>query len=297
MEYAIKAIKLNKGLLKDISMKVESSSIYVLAGSNGSGKTQLLKLISGINEKDSGELLIYDESIENLKYRKIGVVFDDFKAYPELTPLENLRLYAKMLVGCHEEYLEKLLVFNKLSRVKNIKTRHLNLIERKYLALSIALVSQPDILILDEPVKDFDKRNMRDFFDHLLFLNKTFDITLVISATKIKEYLEIADHFGIMYNHQLIKEMDQQTLLKNIQECICVKVNDVQKAVVVLENQLNIYDFSSADDNQLFIYDKRYRASQINKLLVDAGLEVERLEENIDGLEWYVNKLVGEQYD
>ena len=174
MEYIIETKNLlkrygAKAAVNNVSLHVKKGEIYGLIGKNGAGKTTLMKLLLGLANPNSGEISLFGSSTPNEKRRKIGSLIEEPALYKGETALENLRRFA-ILVPTPEEELQRLLELVGLSDAGNKKAGKFSLGMRQRLGIAQAIMEDPSLLILDEPMNGLDKNSvaeMRELFRSL----------------------------------------------------------------------------------------------------------------------------------
>ncbi len=175
-----------KPVLHDASIHVKQGEIYGLIGKNGSGKTTLLRILTGLIPTYSGTVSVGDV---NRQKARISAVIHSPSLFFHLTAFENLK----------EDCPHKLV-------------KHFSLGMTQRLKLAVALLAKPDILILDEPVNGLDPEGIADLRELLLRLNKTSDMTILISSHILSELEQIATCFGILHEGKVVKELSQMEL-------------------------------------------------------------------------------------
>ena len=215
MDYIIQTDSLtksfgNKAAVDKVSLHVGKGEIYGLIGKNGAGKTTLMRLLLGLSNPNSGEMKLYGGSDLNKARRTIGSLIEEPALYKNETALENLRRFA-ILVPTPDEDLQKLLELVGLGNVGNKKAGRFSLGMRQRLGLAIALLGNPDIMILDEPINGLDPAGIKEIRDIILELNKK-GVTFLISSHLLDELGRIATKFGIMSDGVLTDEITKEEL-------------------------------------------------------------------------------------
>jgi ABC-2 type transport system ATP-binding protein len=244
--------KYNKHLaVNDLSLTVKKGSIYGLLGSNGAGKTSLLKMIAGINRQDSGTIKINNLSVYENAAIKERVVFipDVLYFYPQATVAQMAAQYKDYYPNWNQQRFELLKpAFNiELNR----KVHRLSKGMKRQVAFWLALSAMPDVLILDEPIDGLDPV-MRQKIKNLLFQDVAErEMTVLISSHNLREIEDLCDHVGIMHQGKIIieKEIDD---LKSDTHKVQLALADPTHEEHLL-NQLNILHYEKRGSVSLLI--------------------------------------------
>ena len=227
MEFVLETKNLEKKYkhytaLNGLTMKIPKGSIYGFVGRNGAGKTTLIRLICGLQEPTEGELFLYgipskDKKINNVR-RRIGAVVETPAIYLDMTAEENIK--EQYLVKGLPSYdgIQELLEMVRLEKAGTKKARNFSLGMKQRLAIAIALVGNPDFLILDEPTNGLDPQGIIEIRELILKLNREKGITVLISSHILDELAKIATYYGFIDNGMIIREMSSNDLLSH-----CIK--------------------------------------------------------------------------
>ena len=285
----------NTKALDKINMKIKRGTIYGLIGRNGAGKTTLLKIISGLSFPTEGEVMLFGEKTtgNNNLLERIGVLIEDPGLYPNLTAYENMKLKC-IAYGINKKgYIESLIKEVGLEDVGKKKIKQFSLGMKQRLGIALALVGEPDLLLLDEPVNGLDPQGIIEVREILTRLSKEKDITIIISSHILEELSKVVSRIGIIDNGFLIEEIDKEELLEKTKDKLEIITEDVEKAVTVLEEQFDIISFKVVDKNTIYVYEKIDQSGDINKALVYAGIKIDSLSINRESLEEYFINLTG----
>ena len=202
--------KLGTFQLRDISVEIPSGTYYVLLGRSGSGKTQLLELIAGLNKPDSGEIWLEGKNItyEKIQKRKTGLVFQDYAIFP------NMSVFANIAYSLTSGRYDKKAVREKVDAIAgelNIMhllerdTRHLSGGEMQRVALARTLITSPSLLLLDEPMASIDASLKDDIRRLFRRLNKQ-GLTIIHVTHDYREAVSLASRVGVIHNGKIIQE-------------------------------------------------------------------------------------------
>ena len=197
--------------LDHVSLSVPTGSIYGLIGENGAGKTTLFRILAGLSYQTSGVIVLAGAKteVDIIKQRRnIGFMIETPAFYPHLSVLENLYLVQMQYSGKKDaESAKKTLELTGLLEQGRKKAKHLSLGMKQRLALTTALLHNPEMLILDEPVNGLDPMGIVEFRKLILKLNTDRHITIMISSHILNELEQVATHYGFLHNGRVLKEI------------------------------------------------------------------------------------------
>lgn len=203
-----------KQILQGISLEVEKQDIYGIIGQNGAGKTTLLKMLSGLTRPTSGTITIMDNPKPT--FHNIGCLIEHPGIYPHLTARENLRLLCLAKEITHiDTAIEQVLTIVGLETHSPKKTKAFSLGMKQRLGIAMALIGDPDIIILDEPINGLDPQGIVDVRKILSFLNQEHQKTIIISSHVLSELEKIATKFIIIDEGKCLVKDDMQTVREN----------------------------------------------------------------------------------
>lgn len=304
MEYVLRTNALCKNYkdykaLNGLSMNVPKGSIYGFVGKNGAGKTTLIRLICGLQEPTSGEYTLYgrkntDKGILKSR-RRIGAVVETPSIYLDMTAQENLKQQYQILGLPSYDGLEDILKLVGLEHTGRKKAKNFSLGMRQRLGIAIALVGDPDFLVLDEPVNGLDPQGIIEMRELLLNLNRKHQITVLISSHILDELSRLATHYGFIDKGHLVKEITAKELEDSCRKCIRVEVTDTRALSRVLD-QMNV-EYHILSDNMADIFAK-INITPFVLSLSEENCEVLSMTERDESLEsYYVNLVGGVSYE
>ena len=194
--------------VNEVSLPLQKGEIYGLIGKNGAGKTTLFKLIMGISFPNSGSLSIMgsDNNHQLISGRKnIGFMMDS-KFFPYLNAFENIEYFRDLKGIVDREETNRVLKLVDLYGVKKAY-KNFSMGMKQRLSLANALIGNPDIVILDEPVNGLDPQGIVDFRKMIQRMNQDSGITFLISSHILNELALLSTRFGIIHNGTLIEEI------------------------------------------------------------------------------------------
>jgi len=276
-------------------MNVKKGEIYGFLGPNGAGKTTIMKMILNLVKPTSGDIKIFNQSISTTSYqylRKIGSIIEYPEFYDRLTAKENLELHCEYIGVYEKGAAEEVLEIVGLNGVERKKINEFSLGMKQRLGIARAIVAKPEILILDEPINGLDPIGIKDIRELLSHLKKKLGITILISSHIVSEIESIADTIGILHHGKLLKEVRMEDIRKENMEYLEIQIDDVNKAVHVLENKLGIQKYEMVDQHCIRIFERDISQSQINKELILNNITVNGIEKQQQHLEEYFLNLI-----
>ena len=299
MDYVLTANGLSKKYknfqaLNGLTMHIPKGSIYGFVGKNGAGKTTLIRLICGLQAPTSGEYTLYgrkntDKDIIKSR-RRMGAVVETPAIYLDMTAQDNLKQQYYSLGLPSFDGLDDILTLVGLENTGKKKAKNFSLGMRQRLGIAIALVGDPDFLVLDEPANGLDPQGIVEVRELILKLNRERRITVLISSHILDELSKFATHYGFIDSGRIIKEISAAELAESCRKCVSVEVSDIRALVRVLDDMK--IDYKILSDRIADVYAK-INVSQLTSALAKENCEVISLRERDDSLESYYISLVG----
>lgn len=203
-------------LIKNLNLQIPEKSIYGFLGPNGAGKTTTIRLILGLLHKCTGEISLLGKELENNKmeiFSNIGALVEDAVFYQQLTGFENLKLFSKYR-GIKNERIKEVLEIVKLTNASDKQVKKYSTGMKQRLGLALALLPDPELLILDEPTNGLDPKGIIEIRELLVDLNKNFNKTILLSSHLLSEIEKICSNVGIINKGEMI----YQGTVKNLKE-------------------------------------------------------------------------------
>lgn len=280
----------------DLNMTIREGEIYGFLGQNGAGKTTAIRMIMGLVQPTGGEIELFGERVKpgsHRLYRRVGSIIEYPGFYPNLTGLENLET-ARCLMGLPDRNcLEEALHIVGLWEARNRKTSQYSLGMKQRLGIAKAILHRPDFLILDEPTNGLDPMGIKEVRQLIIGLARERNITILVSSHILSEVEQLATRIGIIHQGIMLEEIELSALRERSRQYLKLNVDRPEKAIELLRGEFRISDIQQEEEGILRIYEKRNEASRINRVLVNAGLEVSGLIPIQDSLEDYFIRLIG----
>lgn len=299
MEYVLKTTALTKkygkyNALNGLTMSIPKGAIYGFVGKNGAGKTTLIRLICGLQEPTSGEYTLYGIKNTSKKIvksrRRMGAIVETPSISLDMTAEENLKQQYLILGLPSFNGLSNILKLVGLENTGKMKAKNFSLGMRQRLGIAIALVGNPDFLILDEPINGLDPQGIIEIRELILKLNREQQITVLISSHILDELSKLATYYGFIDNGHIVKEISAAEIENTCRKCMRVEVTNTQILAHILDRMNVEYEILSAKQANIFA---KLSISEIALALEKEGCDLISMQEHEETLESYYVSLVG----
>ena len=282
--------------VSDLNIHVKKGRIYGLLGRNGAGKTTTMKMLLGLTAPTSGEVEILGKNIRTNSKQvlpHIGSLIEAPGFYPNLTGTENLRIFAELRNIKNANAIKGALELVGLPyRDKKLFSQY-SLGMKQRLAIALAVMHNPSILILDEPINGLDPIGIAEVRSFIRELCDAQGKTILISSHILSEIALLADDIGIIELGVLLVEESLTELENNNRHYIQFGVSDSKTAARILQNDLRIQNFKVCDQHILQVMDVNVPIALINRTFIQNGLEVSEAHMCEDTLEDYFKQVTG----
>ena len=282
--------------VSDLNIHVKKGRIYGLLGRNGAGKTTTMKMLLGLTAPTSGEVEILGKNIRTNSKQvlpHIGSLIEAPGFYPNLTGIENLRIFAELRNIKNANAIKGALELVGLPyRDKKLFSQY-SLGMKQRLAIALAVMHNPSILILDEPINGLDPIGIAEVRSFIRELCDAQGKTILISSHILSEIALLADDIGIIDHGVLLEEESLAELENKNRHYIQFGVSDSKTAARILQNDLRIQNFKVCDQHILQVMDVNVPIALINRTFIQNGLEVSEAHMCEDTLEDYFKQVTG----
>jgi len=281
--------------LSPTSLSIEKGCIYGLIGKNGAGKSTLLRLITGQTNPTSGEIILFGKtgSELGLARKRTGAIVEHPAFYPDLSGRNNLEYYRIQKGITEKNSINRVLQEVDLLEIADKKFKNYSLGNKQRLGLALALLGNPDFLILDEPINGLDPMGIIEIRNLLLELNQKKHITILISSHILSELETMITRVGFIDKGCLIEALEMRELHEKCQKYIELTVDDSGKAVAVLEEKLLLKHYEVLPDHIIHVYKDKKVIPEISKALNQHDIAIHSLTEKGLTLEEYFIRLMG----
>lgn len=283
--------------LDGANMTVYRGDIYGLIGRNGAGKTTIMKTVTGLTNPTSGSYEIFGTDGKDIgkEKRRLGCLIENPAFFSNLTGEQNLLYYCKLKGITDKKKIDEALELVDLLEAKKKKFKAYSLGMKQRLGIALAILDNPDLIILDEPINGLDPIGISKLRDTFKKINKEKNLTIMISSHILSELYAVANRFLFIDQGKVIKEVTKEELDDECSRCLVIEVNDVKKALSVLERNLGIRRYKVVDEKIIRIYDEIDNRAAVNRELVNNDIAVSGLHESGVSLEEYFKGLIKEE--
>jgi len=214
-------------VVNQVSLQIPKGKIYGFLGLNGAGKTTTMRRLLGMIKPSEGSVALFGKKVSghDSVWKKVGYMIESTCAYPDLSVLENLRIFYRYHGLDDKQIIDRVIARLKLDAYRDVKASRLSLGNLQRLGLARALMHTPELLILDEPVNGLDPSGIVEI-RHLLQELSSQGTTVLISSHLLSEISKIADTIGIIHQGNLIKELESNQLQHEIDRKLIVNSHD-----------------------------------------------------------------------
>ncbi len=280
-----------KNAVDHINLEIHKGDIYGFIGKNGAGKTTTIKMIVGLNNPTSGSIELFGSDNLQEGRHKIGTVIENPALYPYLSARQNIEAQRIMKGVKDKSITDDLLDIVGLKDAGNKKAKNFSLGMKQRLAIALALVGDPEFLLLDEPINGLDPTGIRDIRELILKLNREAGITILISSHILGELAKIATSYGVINNGVLVDQFTAEELKQKVRPCLKITVNDPERAIAILKDCLDISDIE-LENNSIKVYEMLDKSVEINSALESNDIIVQFFSKEDGDYENYFIKLM-----
>jgi ABC-2 type transport system ATP-binding protein len=294
LNYAFQA---GQPVLKNLSLQVPRGSIYGFLGPNGAGKTTTMRLLTGLLPQQGEHIQFFGQSLSTQLpglFHKVGALIETPSLYLHLSGLDNLRVVAR-LRGISEQLAMPALEWVRLEKAAHKKAGQYSLGMKQRLAIAMALLSGPELLMLDEPVNGLDPSGMVEMRELMRDLNREKGVTIFISSHLLHEVEKMCSHIAIIHlgSVRFQGTMQQLSAQAASEKSLTITVDEAGHWLDNVKESHPMAALMQPDKIQLTV-SSRDEAAAINRQLVQAGAPVCELRLH-DGLEEWFMELTGKQ--
>lgn len=288
--YQLTKVFMGKEVVSNVNMNIRKGEIYGFLGPNGAGKTTIMKMITNLVKPTSGEIEIFGEKLTNTSYHvlgRMGTIIEYPIFYDKLTARENLDMHCEYMGYHNKNVIEEALDLVKLSNTIGKAVKDFSLGMRQRLGIARAIITKPELLILDEPINGLDPVGIKELRDLFKILSKEYGLTLLLSSHILSEVELIADTVAVINHGKLIQEVSMEQVRGQNTEYMELVTNDCKKAAYVLSEYASVSNLRVIDEHVIRIYDVSIPQSEMVKALILNNVVIESITKKNGALEDY----------
>lgn len=283
----------NTPALEHVSFSVEKGHIVGLIGPNGAGKTTIMKIIGGLVHPTDGELRLFesDESLDKNRDR-LSFMIENPIIDGSLSARENME-YVRLVRGVADKArCESLLEYVGLADTGKKAAKHFSLGMKQRLGIGMALLPDPEVLVLDEPVNGLDPEGIVEVRHILKDLCEKEGKTIIISSHLLSELSELCTDYVIINEGQIVESLSKEELMLHSRSYISIRTDRTAETVATLEQTLSVHDYKVMEDEELRLYEGLEDVGTVSRAITDAGFTILRFALTSDSLEeYYLSKV------
>ena len=276
-----------------LNMTVPQGAIYGFIGENGSGKSTTMKLICGHLVSDDGKITLFEREHTDPGVRvRVGALIENTGCFLNSSVYQNLRMQTINLgLENPDDEIRRVLQIVRMEDNAHLKFKSCSLGMKQRIGIAMALLGDPALLILDEPINGLDTDGMRIMREILVDITQKYGCTVLISSHVLGELEKIATHYGIIRQGKMIMELSAAEMDSRAQVFVSLKTKDMSGAMTVLQAK---YNTVKQEDGYIRIYDVDDTAEIVDCLMKN-GHVVSELQKNKIGLEEYYIELMSQK--
>lgn len=282
--------------LNQVNLSVRQGSIYGFIGQNGAGKSTLMRIVSGLAFPTSGTVELFGQTNGDAivqARKRMGTAIETPALLPNMTAYENMEAHRLLKGVPGRACIDKLLGIVGLRDTGRKKAKNFSMGMKQRLSLGIALLGDPEFLILDEPTNGLDPMGVVEMRELLKRLNRETGITILISSHILSELHLLATHYGIIHKGELLEQLSAQELNEKCRRFIHIKADDPGRAAAVIERELSTREFEVMPDGIIRLFGYLDEPGKVSSALAASGLVIEQFMPMGEELESYFASRIG----
>lgn len=284
----------NKNVVNECNLIVPKGAVYGFIGRNGAGKSTTQRMVCGLANATAGTVSLFGKPVSDKAVRtKVGTLIEQPGLYPGMSTLGNVVMqgYNIGISNPKQQAVEALKMVG-LEKAMKKKAKHLSLGMKQRLGLAIAMLGNPELLVLDEPINGLDPEGIVEFRQIIEKLHKEKGVTIFISSHILGELSKIATHYGIIKDGVLVEQITAEELAAKRKDYLMIKVENANEALALLQQELHTKEYEVCSGNELHLFDVSDTGAA-NRILSMGGFNVQEIFLHQQDLEEYFLKLMG----
>lgn len=285
-------------VVNKVNMTIEKGHIYGLIGPNGAGKTTIMKILAGLALQEEGEVSFFgskeklDENRSRMSFMIEAPFLDDTMSARQ--NMEYVR-FVRGIADCRR--IDEMLAFVGLENVGKKPAGKFSLGMKQRLGLAMALLSEPEVMVLDEPVNGLDPEGIVELRQMLKKLCQEEGITILISSHILAELAELCTDYIIINEGKIVEKLSAEELNNRCRQYIAIKTNNISETATVLEQVLQTTNYKVVENEELHLFDMLEELEKVSKAITDAGLIITKFVSMGEELENYYLQKVGGKHE
>lgn len=286
-----------KAAVNRLDMSVREGEIYGFIGKNGAGKSTTMKMLCGLARPAEGEIRLFGKPVSDPAVRRrMGVLIEAPGLYPNMTARQNAVMKARCMGLADERSVDEALLLAGLSDTGKKKVKHFSMGMKQRLGVALAMLGNPDLLILDEPINGLDPEGIRELRRLVLRLHETGK-TILISSHILGELSKISTAYGIIKDGQMIEQITSEALEEKCMDYFQIEADDVSRALVLIGEAFPKVRAEVSDSRLVRVYGLSEGAGLI-RLLVEKQVQVYASGfHHMDLEEYFISRMEGGRAD
>ncbi len=286
----------NTAAVRDVDLHVRKGEIYAILGRNGAGKTTIMKMLLGLSSISKGSIHMFGKSLDGNKKEflgRIGVMIETPGFYPNLTAAENLEILADLRGYVKRNAIEESLEKVGLPYQDKKLFSEFSLGMKQRLGIAAAIIHDPEVLILDEPINGLDPIGVMGTRNFIRALSQDYGKTILLSSHILSEIELLADSIGIIDKGILLEESSYEELKRRNMHYILLSVEPAETVIHMLEEELHVKDYRVTGKGDIQIFDTGIQTRDIVRFLAGRNIYVDAINKCSDSLEDYFKRMTG----
>lgn len=292
-----KTIK-GKELVSGLKLHVKKGEIYGFLGPNGAGKTTTMKLLTNLWKPTFGTVELFGAPLQPDSYdvfKRMASIIEFPVFYDRLSGKKNLELHCEYMGYYSPDAIKNALELLGLGAAADQMVRKYSLGMKQRLGLARAILTKPELLILDEPANGLDPAGIKQVRDLLKMMSREYGMTILMSSHILPEVEPIADTIGFINHGKMIQEISMEEIKKQNLNYIEVGTPEVKKAAYLLTEKLHMEQFKIFDGQKIRVYEKSAEVPELTRTFTEGGVPLDYIVQNAESLEDYFLKMTSEQ--
>ena len=277
-----------------VSLHIKKGDVYGLIGRNGAGKTTILKMICGLSRPSSGSITFAGKTGAELAHEmhNIGSLIETPGLFPKMSAYQNIKIKCILCGKNDDEYIKSLLLQVGLENVDKKPVQSFSLGMKQRLGIALALVGDPEFIVLDEPINGLDPQGIAEMREIIRKLSKERGMTVIVSSHILDELAKVADSFGIISDGKLIDEFTSDEFQMRCGKHVLLKTGDIEKSRKVFSD-IGVSEYVVLENGDIMISQEIEDTSKLIEALVGAKVPVYELTLAQSTLEQYFLNCTG----